>query len=115
MYYSREPSIRTRIETESTFKVKDYFAHIRENHPLEQGLKQPVRTLRAVRISHIRENHPLEQGLKHRWKFSCPPFHAIRENHPLEQGLKRNPSRRQIKTTFNSREPSIRTRIETSI
>ena len=87
---------------------------VREQHPLQQGLRRTLAPCNMVLICAVREQHPLQQGLRLTMSsFSnnctlmsqrtasittriktvngvdCPSRTvAVREQHPLQQGLR---------------------------
>ena len=64
------------------------FYVVREEHPLQQGLRLAVNSGFAGRLV-VREEHPLQQGLRPCLsQAKYPSIPLVREEHPLQQGLR---------------------------
>ena len=86
---------------------------VREEHPLQQGLRQPD-YLHSHLDCVVREEHPLQQGLR----LSLPRVFAasvitVREEHPLQQGLRPLFFSCSYTCLMCQRRTSITTRIKT--
>ena len=111
----RTASITTRIETSYPKKGSPEGLPVREQHPLQQGLRQHKHGLFIARSlcqrtasittrietccftwsnSHqvtVREQHPLQQGLRQYFVVTAmSKYSRVREQHPLQQGLRLN-------------------------
>ena len=87
MLSQRTASITTRIETiylNPLCKRKE----VREQHPLQQGLRQINKLQINDRLTKVREQHPLQQGLRRYSGVFTSVMNRVREQHPLQQGLR---------------------------
>ena len=86
--------------------------HIEEKNPLKQGLK-PIFDIAKNFGIEIEEKNPLKQGLKHKYSENKPYNIKIEEKNPLKQGLKQPAKTIKEAQSWDWREESIKTRIET--
>ena len=61
---------------------------VREQHPLQQGLRPCLDNVCATNTAYVREQHPLQQGLRRRSSSTRVYLPGVREQHPLQQGLR---------------------------
>ena len=65
-----------------------FSAHVEDQHPLKQGLKQSAPQSRVVDLSQVEDQHPLKQGLKLGCWAHLQAAFKVEDQHPLKQGLK---------------------------
>ena len=61
---------------------------VREQHPLQQGLRLRFTLTNESSVSIVREQHPLQQGLRLFLSKIFSRLTIVREQHPLQQGLR---------------------------
>ena len=98
---------------QSFFCAKVKSIYLREQHPLQQGLRLSE-THHTDSHCQLREQHPLQQGLRQEKNTIIAMLRNLREQHPLQQGLRLFKPISIVFYHVTARATSITTRIETS-
>ena len=109
--YWKEESIKTRIETSSAYLILSFTFYWKE-----ESIKTRIETIACWPLMHaiwIEKKNPLKQGLKLQDRFYLVKKTRIEKKNPLKQGLKHFRSRNILFCSWNWKEESIKTRIET--